>query len=207
MSQGKIPKTLKEIVTLTDRDKDPQEGQAEKAWRATGVVPQYNQEKNELSVGIPIHQGWHDLMTAEMAESLRNQWCIDEPTLNVTYTCEMGLAEEGSLTVIPMRVAATRGNGWVDIVPSRANIVMPLPKETFGNVRVKVSVTLERSGQTFTFVDGMFSIEQDKLDTLGPNTPGRMFNVGQKCVLFVHWIARFYPAFVTVACNMNECPL
>lgn len=223
MTENLSRKTLKEIVTLTDREKDPCEGQAEKAWKAAGLTPRFDPIRNELSVDVPRNQDWNDRLTHNMIEDLRERWCIDEPTLDVSYACEMGpVGRETEAVVIPMRIAASRGNtnyilvfspskttyagtGWVDIVPSKSTIIMPCPSQ--GHVYVKVTATLDRTNTRFTFIDGTFPLEQDKLDTLGPNTPGRMFTIGPKCVLFVHWIARSHPAFITLACNMNDCPV
>jgi hypothetical protein len=103
----------------------------------------------------------------------------------------------------PLRVTSTRGD-WCDLAPTVTWELVPA-----GFERYRVRVWAEVVGATeapLTFVNGWFE-NGGELVALGPNSPGKVFWPGNGIVLFVHWVGKDAPGFVTLSVRFDgECP-
>ncbi len=216
--------TLGEIFSLR--------GRADAQARAYGWDVTGDDETRTLTVDTGA---WNSLLSDEDVVDLRRRWKIETPECRVNFGCEVlslekecgGQSGKGIPVFSPktqtdnargdaviyataLRVTQSRGD-WADLAPTKTSQVI---SPGHARYRVRIWATMEKNTlqgkveeETLTFVDGWFE-NGGELVAFGPNSPGKVFCPGRGVVIFVHWIGKDAPGFVTLSARFNgECPV
>jgi hypothetical protein len=144
-------------------------------WDNYGLPTSWDSENQTLTFQLP--EGWEDTMTSEERKETLDNWCIDLPTFEVKYNCEIAGVSH------PLRIIE-REKDCLELSCELFPLI-----EVNGNNTEKVEVCLTASlcGKTLKLIRGTFD-PRGELRQLGDDdSAGLLFNVGYGFAMFVHF--------------------
>lgn len=176
-------------------------GRADAQWRSYGLHAESENDVRRLTIDTST---WKSLLSEEALIDLRNRWNLESAEWKVTFHCEIKEFDDKPTNEkyeTPLRVTQTRGD-WVDLAPCKTSTLIPV-----GFHQYRVRIWAETDAGVLTFVDGFFENAGD-LIALGPTSPGKIFWPGNGITLFVHWVGKDRPGFVTLTLRLDgRCPV